>query len=90
MTEIRCMNSVEVDVTKLAWTRHGGLMKPAPAWISKLGPWIAKLSGSLNSVKVDVRKPAFDVTKLRSLVFEAWIPDAMKQRIDVAMLPTMT
>ena len=43
MTEIRCMDSVEVDVTKLAWTRHGGLMKPAPAWISKLGPWIAKL-----------------------------------------------
>ena len=43
----------------------------------------------MNSVEVDARKPAFDVTKFRSLDSEAWIVDAMKLRVDVAMLPTM-
>ena len=41
-------------------------------------------------MEVDARKPAFDVTKIRSLDSEAWIQDAMKPRIDVEMLPTMT
>ena len=44
---------------------------------------------SLDSVDVDARKPAFDVTKIRSLDSEAWIPDAAKPRIDLAVLPTM-
>ena len=44
---------------------------------------------SLDSVEVDSRKPAFDVTKIRSLDSEAWIPDAAKPRIDLAVLPTM-
>jgi len=38
---------------------------------------------------VDARKPASDVTKIRSLDSEAWIPDAAKPRIDLAVLPTM-
>ena len=44
---------------------------------------------SLDSVEVDSRKPEFDVTKIRSLDSKAWIPDAAKPRIDLAVLPTM-
>ena len=40
-------------------------------------------------MKVDARKQAFDVTKIRSLDSEAWIPDAAKPRIEVAMLSTI-
>jgi len=64
--------------------RGGGcdeeLMKPAPAWIPNLGAWIPNLGfRGLNSVEVDARKPPFDVTKIRSLDSEAWIPDAAKR-----------
>ena len=38
---------------------------------------------------MDARKPASDVTKIRSLDSEAWIPDAAKPRIDLAVLPRM-
>ena len=44
---------------------------------------------SLDSVEVDVRKPAFELTKIQSLDSEAWIPDAVKPRIDLTVLPTM-
>ena len=56
------------------------LMKPAPAWIPNLGAWIPNLGfRGLNSVEMDARKPPFDVTKIRSLDSEAWIPDAAKR-----------
>ena len=57
VTEIRCMNSVEVDATKLAWR-----VDQASAGLDS-EPW--------------------------SLDSEAWIPDAAKPRIDLAVLSTM-
>ena len=60
------MNSVEVDATKLAWR-----VDEAGAGLDS-EPWsLDSEAGSLDSVEVDARKPAFDVTPQKKLGFRS-------------------
>jgi len=67
VTEIRCLDSVDVDVTKLAWRfDEAGAGLDSAAW--SLDSDVTEIR-SLDSVDVDATKPAwrFDAVQIRSL-----------------------